>query len=95
LSQNGEDRVESSLRGAGGEQTKTPNGVPTMFWNMLAPTIYELFRGTLDIHPATQLLVRVPKSDDSFSHVSDSFLCNGRTPDVATGVSQEVILGFE
>jgi hypothetical protein len=71
LSQDGEDRVEGFLHAAWGEQAKAADGMPIALWNMLAPTINELFRRALDHDFATQLLVCVPKSDHSLCYVSD------------------------
>jgi hypothetical protein len=80
---------------ARGKQTKAPNRVLIAFWNVLRPTINELFRRALHVYPATQFLVFGPKRDASFLDKGDAMLGNGWAPYIATGISQEMFFRFE
>jgi hypothetical protein len=65
------------------------------FQNVLSSAVNEFFRGALDVNPATQLLIFVPKSDCSFPDPSDATLRDGWAPDIATGILQKMPFVFE
>ena len=90
LPQNGKDGCRGLPERARSKQSKAPNSVLIAFRNVLDPTVNELFQGALQLNPARQLLVVVPKPHGSFADPGDTTLCDGRPPYVATGVLQEI-----
>jgi hypothetical protein len=65
------------------------------FRNALSPKIDELLRCALHFDPAIQLLVFGPKRDLSFLDTGDPTLRDGRTPCVASSISEEMLFGLE
>jgi hypothetical protein len=61
-----------------------------VFWNVLCPAVNELFKGALDLNPATKLFVVVPKPYGSVPNIGDTTLCDGRPPSIATRVLQKM-----
>jgi hypothetical protein len=90
LSQNDKDGCRGVPERVRSKQPKTPNSVLIGFRNVLSPAVNELFRCALNVNPATQLFVFVPKPNGSLPDPGDTTLRHGRPPYVATGVLQEM-----
>jgi hypothetical protein len=90
LSQNCKDGCRRLPETAGGKESKGANGVLIAFWNVLSPTVNELFQRALHLHTATQLFVLVPEPDCSFPDPGDATLGDGRPPYVASGSVRSV-----
>ena len=95
LSQNCKDGCRGLPESARGEKPKGANSVLIAFWNVLRPTINELFQRASHENQPTQLFVLEPERDGPLSDVGDTTLRDGWPPYVATGVSQEMLFRLE
>src|SRR5262249_18533205 len=95
LSQKREDGGRRLPKRARREQSKAPNRVLIRFWNVLGPTINEIFQRVGYVNLASRSFIFSPKRDRSLLDRDNAALRNRWPPYITTGISQEMLFRIE